>query len=48
LKPWEMPVKVIVLAQMPFIQGRKVDRQALRKYLDAAVDGPECRIDGKS
>jgi acyl-coenzyme A synthetase/AMP-(fatty) acid ligase len=40
LKPWEMPVKVIVLAQMPFIQGRKVDRQALRKYLDAAVDGP--------
>jgi long-chain acyl-CoA synthetase len=40
LKSWEMPVKIIVLTQMPFIQGRKVDRQALRKYLDAAVDGP--------
>ena len=38
LKPWEMPVRIIVLKQMPFIQGRKVDRQALRKYLDAAVD----------
>ena len=29
-----MPVKIIVLEQMPFIQGRKVDRQALRKYLE--------------
>jgi hypothetical protein len=42
-----------VLAQMPFIQGRKIDRQALGS-LDAAVDGPSvagsgsCRIDGKS
>jgi long-chain acyl-CoA synthetase len=34
LKPWEMPVRIIVLEQMPFIQGRKVDRQALKKYLD--------------
>ena len=33
LKPWEMPVRIILLDQMPFIQGRKVDRQALRKYL---------------
>ena len=38
LKPWEMPVKIIVLEQMPFIQGRKIDRQALRKYLDGGVD----------
>jgi long-chain acyl-CoA synthetase len=34
LKPWEMPAKIIVLEQMPFIQGRKVDRQALGKYLE--------------
>ncbi|HEY5742688.1 MAG TPA: long-chain fatty acid--CoA ligase [Terrimicrobiaceae bacterium] len=33
LKPWEMPIKIMVLEQMPFIQGRKVDRQALKKYL---------------
>jgi long-chain acyl-CoA synthetase len=32
--PWEMPVRIIVMEQMPFIQGRKVDRQALKKYLD--------------
>ena len=35
LKPWEMPVRIIVLEQMPFIQGRKIDRQALGKYLGA-------------
>ncbi len=34
LKPWEMPVRIIVLEQMPFIQGRKVDRQALKKYFE--------------
>ena len=34
LKPWEMPVRIIVLEQMPFIEGRKVDRQALKKYLE--------------
>ena len=34
LKPWEMPVRIIVLKQMPFIEGRKVDRQALKKYLE--------------
>jgi acyl-CoA synthetase (AMP-forming)/AMP-acid ligase II len=34
LKPWEMPVRIIVLEQMPFIQARKVDRQVLRKYLE--------------
>jgi long-chain acyl-CoA synthetase len=34
LKPWEMPVRIIILEQMPFIQGRKIDRQALRKYLE--------------
>jgi long-chain acyl-CoA synthetase len=34
LKPWEMPVRLIVLEQIPFIQGRKVDRQALGKYLE--------------
>ena len=34
LKPWEMPARIVVLEQMPFIQGRKVDRQALKKYLE--------------
>jgi acyl-CoA synthetase (AMP-forming)/AMP-acid ligase II len=34
LKPWEMPARTIVLEQMPFIQARKIDRQALRKYLE--------------
>ena len=34
LKPWEMPVRIIILEQMPFIQRRKIDRQALRKYLE--------------
>jgi long-chain acyl-CoA synthetase len=34
LKPWEMPVRVITLEQMPFIQGRKIDRRALKKYLE--------------
>ena len=41
LKPWEMPVKIIVLEQMPFIQGRKVDRQALKR-----TSSYKCRIDG--
>jgi len=34
LNPWEMPVRIVVLEQMPFIQGRKVDRQALKKYFE--------------
>ena len=34
LNPWEMPARIIVLEQMPFIQGRKIDRQALRKHLE--------------
>ena len=28
------PSRIIVLEQMPFIQGRKVDRRALGKYLE--------------